>query len=65
MSQSGDYIFKLKVYPSLELANNVFAERLFKVKLIDPCVTAELSIDDSVFKTLPAVSLTQYVTYDA
>ena len=43
----------------------MFAEHLFKVKLIDPCETAELTIDDSVFKTVPAVSLTQYVAYDA
>ena len=38
-------------------------ERIFSIELINPCDTIVLSIDDSVFKTLPEVSISNYLLY--
>ena len=35
------------------------------VRIIDPCLSATLSIDDSVFKTSPLPTMTQFVNYAA
>ena len=36
-----------------------------KITIIDPCITADLAIDDSVFKGIPAISLTYFVSENA
>lgn len=40
------------------------ADFVFLIEFIDPCLTMTLSIDDTIFKSSPDVSLTQYVNYD-
>ena len=53
----------LKAY--YELNPSVLDTRQFSVEIYEPCWTNELTIDESVLKTIPAVTMTQYVTYDA
>ena len=38
---------------------------LLTIEVIDPCLTAVLTIDDTVFKTKPELTLLQFVKYDA
>ena len=56
---AGIYTFILRVYQ--EHAPDNFVEREFSIELINPCSTAVLSIDDTVFKDSQVISLTQYV----
>lgn len=39
------------------------AEKELQVEVVDLCITSTLTIDDSVFKTPPTTSLTQFVAY--
>lgn len=38
---------------------------MLTVTIVDPCVDAILTIDDTVFKTVPAITLTQFLDYAA
>ena len=48
-------------YDAYETETKVFQE--FQVELLDPCLSAILTIDQTVFQDSPAVTLTQYVNY--
>ena len=58
---AGIYTFILKVY-QVQAPDN-FVEREFSIELIDPCLTAILTIDDTVHLSDPAITLTTFVGY--
>ena len=55
------YIVEVRAWADNSYDTLVFLD--LTVIIVDPCVTATLTIDDTVFKPLPTVSLTQFVTY--
>lgn len=61
VSDAGTYTLRIKAqYDTFPLSAS---SRDFDVELTDPCSTATLSIDDTIFVTPLAVILTQYVNY--
>ena len=63
-ADAGDYKLRLAVYyQNFETQTKV--ERDFIVRITNPCLTATLSIDDSVFKMAPLLTMTQFVNYAA
>ena len=59
---AGDYQLRLAVYyQDYEAQTKV--ERDFMVRITDPCGSATLTVDDSVFKTTPVPTMTQFVNY--
>ena len=59
-----DGIFTVEVRAFTEDGVPTDAFDLLKITVTDPCITTTLTIGDSVFKTTPEVTLTQFVLYD-
>ena len=62
VSKLGVYTLRLKVgFSSSMLASHTNVDRDFTVELVDPCPTATLTIDDTILKTPPTVTLSEYI----
>lgn len=59
----GSYVVEVRAWADNAYDTNTFEELL--VEIVDPCLLATLTIDNSVFKDLPGVSLTQFINYAA
>lgn len=61
----GSYVVEVRAWADNEQDTGYFED--LTITVVDPCLTAALSIDvdDSIFKSSPAVTLTQFVQYDA
>ena len=59
----GQYTIEARGFALNGQDTGVFKE--LTVTVVNPCLSATLSIDNSIFKTTPEVSLIQYVNYDA
>ena len=56
LEKAGQYNLTISVYYEDYRAETLVSKE-FAVELINPCLTAALQIDDSVFKDLPELSL--------
>ena len=69
---SGDYlngvytpgVYKVEVRAFTENGVDTGEFEELEITVIDPCLTATLNIDDSVFLPNPAISLTTFVGYE-
>ena len=59
----GIYIVEVRAWADNNIDTGAFEELLINV--VDPCVSANLAIDDSVLKTLPQATMTQYIGYES
>ena len=59
----GTYEIEVRAWADNDFDTGQF--ELLTVQVIDPCVSASLTIDDSVFKTVPDLTLLQFVNYEA
>lgn len=58
----GEYVVEVRAWADNNFDTGRFEE--LTVNIVDPCLTAVLTIDQSVFKSAPSVTLIQYVNYD-
>ena len=63
LAQHGTYSLKLRAY--FRDVPSVQTELFFNVKLVDPCISSTLTVNDDVFKPIPILSMAQFVNYDA
>jgi len=63
LADSKDYLLQLWVYYGTFQAETT-TKVDFMVRIVNPCANAVLTIDDTIFKPPPTLTMLQYVNYD-